>query len=225
VQVAVLLSQPAMLKGPHSTFQFYSGALLSNGVLGHYFTRWSYVESCRAIGSPKLRNLQGLWWSSVEFASAIYIAIVVFLSWKGGRATRLLTAAALLSLAIGYKRSGALNEDLMCGSGGRYFFAFNVLIGLSLVIVSRHSTRMYSIAAQALVACSLISGIIDVKYIAIREHLPNWAQEVTTWRSDPDYRLSIRPDFWPGVKLTHERGKKDLPFDIYDTTIPGWQKR
>jgi len=225
VQFAVLLSQPGILDGPHSTFRFYSGAVLSNGVLSHFFTRWSYIESCRAIGSPKLRNLQVLWWSSVELASAIYIAVVVFLSWKGGRAARLLTAAALLSLAIGFKRSGALNEDLMCGSGGRYFFAFNVLIGLSLVLVSQHTTRMYSIAAQALVACSLISGIIDVKYIATQEHLPNWAQEVSTWRADPDYRLSIRPDYWPGLKLTRERGNRDLPFDIYDTTIPGWQKR
>jgi hypothetical protein len=225
VQAAVLLSQPEILHGPHSTFQFYFGAILSNGVLAHFFTRWSYVESCRALGSPKLRNLQELWWSSVEFASAIYIALVVFLSWKGGRATRLLTSAAIVSLAIGFKRSGALNEDLMCGSGGRYFFVFNVLIGLGLVLISRNASRMYSVIGQVLVVCSLVSGLIDVKYIATRQHLPTWAQEVASWRSDPDYRLRIRPNYWPGVKLTREFGNKDLPFDIYDTTLPGWRNR
>jgi hypothetical protein len=47
-----------------------------------------------------------------------------------------------------------------------------------------------------------------VKFIATRPHFPIWAQEVVYW-----------------VQLTREHGDKDLPANIYDTTVPGWQDR
>lgn len=225
VQAVIQFPSAISANAPHSTLQFSAGALLSFGVLDHFFTRWSYMEACKAVGSPKLRDWQGLWWLSVECASAVYLAAVLFLSWKGGRAARLLAGAAVLSLAVSFKRSGALDMDLMCGSGGRYFFIFNVLIGLSLVLVTRHAAGLYSLAARVLVFCCLVSGLLDVQRIATRPHLPIWSQEIGAWRADPDYRVKIRPDYWPDLKLAREPGDQRLPADIYDTTNPGWRDR
>ncbi len=226
VQTAVVLAAPGGLRGPHSTLRFSAGALLSFGVLDHFFTGWSYVEACKAVGSPKLEHWRDLWWLSVEWGSALYVAGVLFLSWKGGRAARLLAAAAMLSLAVSFKRSGALDMDLMCGSGGRYFFIFNVLIGLSLLLVTRQATGMYALAARVLVFCSLVSGVLDAKRISTQLHSPIWSEEVASWRGDPQYRLRIRArDDWPGVKLTREPGNRDLPAGIYDTLNPDWRER
>ena len=161
----------------------------------------------------------------MEGASALYLAGMLLLSWKGGRAARLLAAAAMLSIAVSFKRGGVLDYDLMCGSGGRYFFIFNVLIGLSLVLTAYHAAGMYRRVARVLVAGSLLAGILDVKYIATRPHLPIWSQEVAAWRADPDYRLQLRPVYWPDLKLTRAPGGRDLPAGIYDTTNPGWQDR
>jgi hypothetical protein len=223
-QLAVVLAQ-GELHSPHSTLQFSSGALLSIGALWHFLGGWSHVEACKAVGSPKLQGWRDLWWAGVEGASALYLAGMLLLSWKGGRAARLLVAAAMLSVAVSFKRGGVLDYDLMCGAGGRYFFIFNVLIGLSLVLTARQAAGTYRLAARVLVVCSLLAGILDVKYIATRPHLPIWSQEVAAWRADPDYRLQLRPDYWPDLKLTREPGGRDLPAGIYDTTNPGWRDR
>ena len=225
VQLAVVLAQPGGLHGAHSTLQFSSGALLSIGATYHFLGGWSHVEACKAVGSPKLQGWRDLMWAGVEGASALYLAGMMLLSWKGGRAARLLAAAAMLSIVVSFKRGGVLDYDLMCGAGGRYFFIFNVLIGLSLLLTAYNAAGMYRLAARVLVACSLIAGILDVKYIATRPHLPIWSQEVAAWRADPNYRLQLRPDYWPDLKLTREPGGRDLPAGIYDTTNPGWQDR
>jgi len=60
-----------------------------------------------------------------------------------------------------------------------------------------------------------------VKFIATRPHLPIWSQEVATWRADPDYRLQLRPDYWPNLKFDARTRRRDLPAGIYDTTNPG----
>jgi hypothetical protein len=224
-QLVVVLAQPGGLHGGHSTLQFSSGALLSIGALHHYLGGWSHVEACKAIGSPRLQGWRDLWWAGVEGASALYLAGILLLNWKGGRAARLLAAAAMLSVVVSFKRGSVLDYDLMCGAGGRYFFIFNVLIGLSLLLTAYHAAGKYRLAARVLVACSLFAGILDVKYIATRPHLPVWSQEVSVWRSDPDYRLQLRPDYWPDLKLTREPGGRPLPAGIYDTTNPGWQDR
>src|ERR1035441_23080 len=121
VQLAVVLAQPGGLSDAHSTLRFSSGALLSIGALWHFLGGWSHVEACKAVGSPKLQGWRDLWWAGVEGASALYLAGTLLLSWKGGRAARLLVAAAMLSVAVSFKRGGVLDYDLMCGAGGRYF--------------------------------------------------------------------------------------------------------
>jgi len=223
-QLAVVLAQGGE-HGAHSTLRFSSGALLSIGAMWHFLGGWSHIEACKAVGSPKLQGWRDLWWVSVEGASALYVAGMMLLSWKGGLAARLLAAAAMLSVAVSFIRGGALDYDLMCGAGGRYFFIFNVLISLSLVLTAYHAAGVYRLAARVLVVGSLFAGILDVKYIATRPPLPVWSQEVAKWRADPDYRLQLRPVYWPDLKLTREPGGRDLPAGIYDTTNPGWQDR
>ena len=116
----------------------------------------------------------------------------------------------------------------MCGSGGRYFFIFNVLVGLSLVLTARHAAGGYLAGGAhvlvVLVRCCRGFSMLS-KAIATRGHLPIWSQEVAVWRADPDYRLQIRPGAWPDLTLTREPGGRNLPAGIYDTTNPGWQDR
>jgi len=64
----------------------------------------------------------------------------------------------MLSVAVSFKRGGVLDYDLMCGAGGRYFFIFNVLIGLSLLLTAYRAAGMYRQAARVLVVCSLLAG-------------------------------------------------------------------
>ncbi len=225
VQALVILTQPRDFHGTHSTLRFYAGALLSNGVMDHFFTSWSYVEVCKAVGSPKLRNLQELFWLAVEGASALYLAVTAWLAWRSGRAARLMAAAALLSLAASFSRSLVVNMDLMCGSGGRYFVIFNILTGLSLVLVSQNTRGLSALAARVLLACCLWSGARELEYIAIHPHLPVWSQQVAAWRADPARGIAVRPGYWPDVKLTREPGNQDLPANIYDTNQPGWRDR
>ena len=225
VQAMVLLTQPRDFHGTHSTLRFYAGALLSNGVMDHYFTASSYVEVCKAVGSPKLRNLQELWWLSVEGASALYLAVTGWLAWKSGWAARLLAAAALLSLAASFSRSLVVDMDLMCGSGGRYFVIFNILLGLSLVLVSRNTAGVVAWTARVLIACCLYSGARELEFIAIHPHLPVWSGEVARWRGDSQYGLQLRPGDWPDVQLTPQPGNKHLPANVYDTNVPGWRDR
>ena len=225
VQVAAVLTQPQVLHVPGISLRFSAGALFAFGVVDHFFSGWSYVEACKATTTPKLEQWRDLWWLGVECASGAYVAGMLFLSWKGGRAARLLAAAAVVSVVVGFKRGGILGFGLMCGSGGRYFFIFNLLIGLSLVLTARHAAGMYARAARVLVACSLLSGLLDVKSIATRPHLPVWSQEVAAWRANPNYRLQVRPPEWPPVRLMREPGDQDLPAGIYDTTNPDWMER
>lgn len=225
VEAAVLLAQPQNFQGGHSTLRFYAGALLSNGVLDHFFTSWSYVEVCKAVGSPKLRNLQELFWLSLEAASALYLLATSWMAWKSGWAARMLAAAAILSLVASFSRSLITDYYLMCGSGGRYFVIFNILLGLSLVLVARNPNRIYAWTARALLACCLWSGLREVPGIAQRPHLPVWSQQVAAWRLDPNHKLETRPILWPPVKLTAQPGNQNLPAAIYDTNIPGWRDR
>jgi hypothetical protein len=223
-QVPALLPQAQIFYGPHSAFHFYSGAIVANGMLAHFFTHWSYVESCKAIGSPKLYDLQTWLWVGLELASGLYIAAVVVLAWRGGRAAKLLVLAALLSLAVSFRRNGALNDDLMCGSGGRYFFIFNLLVGLSLVLVWQSGLRLRSVVSCALLICCLVSGALDLRR---NDQWPRlvWSQQVAYWEADPDYKLRIRPSGWPELKLASEPGNKKLAANVYDTTTPGWEDR
>jgi hypothetical protein len=113
----------------------------------------------------------------------------------------------------------------MCGSGARYFFIFNLLTGLGLVIVQSRTSGFAAGAARALVILSLLCGILDVISIAKSPRSPIWSQEVALWRDDPSHRLQIGPGAWPGVRLTPQPGNKVLPTNIYDSTIAGWQDR
>jgi hypothetical protein len=225
VQAVVLLTRTGTFEGAHSTLRLYAGALLSNGVMDHFFTWSSYVEVCKAVGSPKLKNLQELFWLSVEGASALYLVVTCWLAWKSGRAARLLAGAALVSLAASFSRSLVVNFDLMCGSGGRYFVIFNILLGLSLVLAGRNTAGVPAWTARVLIACCLYSGARELEFIAIRPGLPVWSEEVARWRADPQYGLKLRPGYWPDVRLTREPGNKDLPANIYDTNVPGWRDR
>ena len=180
---------------------------------------------CRAVGSAKLLQWQGAWWLGVEVAAVFYVVGLLLLLWKGGYAGRLLGSAAVLSLVLCLARGGALDYELMCGSGARYFFTFNLFTGLGLVLVASQATGKVALAARFLVVCSLISGALDLTYLAKVPHSPVWGDEVVLWRADPQHRLRIGPGLWPGVRLTPQYGEQKLPANIYDSTSPGWQDR
>jgi hypothetical protein len=226
VQATVLYFQPGMLLGPHSTLAFYSGAVVSNGVLAHFFTPTSFQEACAALGSPSVAGWRGLWWLGMEAGAAIYLGAAALFSAKAGRAGRLLCTAAIFSLALGFKRNGAINEELMCGSGGRYFFAFNLLVGLMLLVFWTRKVPRWSTAAGVLIAGAIVSGALELRVDGWwKWHEPIWADQVAAWRVDPARAVQIRPGYWPGVKLTPRPGNNALPPSIYDTTKPGWREK
>jgi len=224
VQCAVLYSQPRMLHGPHSTFGFYSASVVGTGMLEHFFTRTSLQEACKVVGSPKIAAWRGLFWLVMEVGAALVVATLLFVSVVAGRSVRLLIWAGLIVLTIGFKRSGAIDLDLMCGSGGRYFFAFNILASLSLLLLWQRRLPRWSALAAVLIAGSILSGLLELN---LMEEItgPVWSNEVAAWRADPQYQLQLRPGYWPGLKLTAQPGNKSLPSGIYDTTNPGWEEK
>lgn len=225
LQGAAVLSGPGATVGRHSTFAFFSGAFLVNGPLSQFFTRWAGQKMCHTVGSAKLLHWQSVWWLGVELAAVFCVIGLLFLLWKGKTAPRLLGSAAVLSLLLCLARGGALDYELMCGSGARYFFTFNLFIALGLVLVSLQATGKTALAARFLVVCSLVSGALDLTYLATVPHSPVWGQEVELWRADPEHRLRIGPGAWPGIKLTPQHGEQNLPANIYDSTTAGWQDR
>lgn len=224
VQVMVLYFQPWILHGPHSTFGFYSGALLAFGVLGHFFTYAAHAKACAAIGSTKLEHWRDLWWAGVSAGAIVYAGFILFLSARAGRSAKLLVGAAFLSLAVSFKRSGAIDSDLMCGSGGRYFFIFNVLVGFALLLVRSKKLGWKSQVAAVMIAACVVSGAMDVRVRWRRPHVPDWQEQVAHWRTDHRHPIELRPG-WPGLKLAAVPRQEGLPPDIYDSTEPGWQDR
>lgn len=227
LQAAVVLRQ--LRATQHSSITYVAGSLLTQGLLAQFGTRWSAAEVCKAVGSPRIAHLQTAFWWAIRIAAVGYLAAVLLFTARAGRAARLLALAAMLSLLVTLTHAGAVDYDLMCGSGARYFFSFNLFVGLALVVLqfgpeTSHDGKRKA-AARILVACSLVSGATDVAYALRAPHPPLWAQEVRAWRADPMHRIRIGPGDWPGIRLTPHPEDLALPADIYDSTRPGWQER
>ena len=206
--------------------RLFAAAFLINGPLPQFFSHWSAAEACKAIGSPKLAGHQTAMWLGIEGAAGLYLLGVFALAAAGGRAAaRLLAMGALVGLGLAVVRGGNMGADLICGSGARYFFTFNLFLGLALVLVAAGAKDWKGRVAGVLVACSLVSGVLDVWYLLGLPHGPVWRTEVSLWRADPDHRLRIGPGGWPGIRLTVGHADAKLPFAVYDSTQPGWRER
>jgi hypothetical protein len=215
-----------MTAGSGSTARYFAASVLANGPVHQFLGLPSLVEMCRAVGSPKLQHWQTAWWSALEVSAVLYLIALGLLVWKRGWATRALGTIATLTLVLVEVRGGALNYDLMCGVGAHYFYVFDLLSALALLLVAFDSSKVLSRAMIPLVAATVICGLVDLSYFAREPNDSIWSQEVAKWRTDPDYRPRIAPGYWPGVKITKTPGNSTgLPFEIYDSTVAGWQER
>jgi hypothetical protein len=205
----------------HSSLLFLSGAYLINGPVSQFFTSWSGHVGCRVLMSPLLVR-----WSSILWILAVVAAVAAFfflarLLVRGGRASRLSGAIALVSLVVGLMGALPRNESLMCGSGARYFFLFNLFVGLGLVCALKTKWRVTGSVPRGLalmLGCILISGIYDDVTLWTRPpFLWDWQTEVAHWRADPTYEIRIAPEYWPELVLTRNHANADLPAYIYDS--------
>lgn len=223
VQACTVYSQPR--PSSHSSLAFLAGALLTQGPIGQFASRWSAAEVCKATGSPKIAPIAPLFWFAIEMTAVAYLSAIVSVSARMGRAVRTVSLAATLSVALALTHAGALNYDLMCGAGAHYFFVFDLLVALEFVLLSFAARSPLRGLARLLVVCALLSGSVDLTYAMRLRGPAAWQDEVRLWRADPAHRLRIGPGDWPGIRLTRRHANRDLPANIYDSTQPGWEDR
>lgn len=223
IQAIAVFSQHRV--SPHSSAALLAGSILAEGPLSQFATRWSAAEFCKVSGSPRILPFAAPFWLGVGATALAYLVAILAFGSRDGRPARLLSVAAIFSLVLSLSHAGAVNYDLMCGSGAHYFFTFNLLLGFALVCLSFSGPHYLARAAQVLIACSILSGAADVLYLLRMPHAPDWHREVQLWRADPEHRIRIGPGGWPGIRLTPEHANLSLPARIYDSTQPGWQDR
>ena len=215
-----------MTAGSLSKASYFAGSVLANGPVHQFLGLRSLIEMCRAVGSPKLQHWQTVWWSTLEVGAVLYMITFCLLLWKQGWVTRALGTVAILTLVLVEVRGGAVNSDLMCGAGPHYFYVFNLLSALALLLVAFNSSKVLSRAMIPLIAAVVLSGLVDLYYSVGHHDRPIWSQEIAKWRADPDYRPRILPNTWPGVRIARTPGDSSgLPFEIYDSTVAGWEER
>lgn len=211
---------------PHSTLKFVMGAFLINGPIAQFLTRWSGNIGCREMLSPRFQRWDNERWFAAESAAGLCIAIWLWIVWKGGLATRLLGAMAALSLIVSLSGALPANVQLMCGSGGRYFFLLNAFAGLGLILLAQERTQgRTALFARILVVCLLLSGWIDAGFGTRYVYVADWSQEVSLWRRDPQHKLRIAPEFWPAVTLAPQHDNANLPVWIYDSNTSRYVER
>jgi hypothetical protein len=112
-----------------------------------------------------------------------------------------LCAGALTMMAFSY--FGALGGQINLLSiyfGGRYYYAPQVLVGLTLLGVARAGPAIAQIPAAALVGWLLLVGIHDYRHARSETAAgPSWRDQIAHWRTDPDAATVL----WPSTFQIH----------------------
>lgn len=125
------------------------------------------------------------------------------------RDVRWLCAGALTIMVLSY--FGALGGQrtlLNIYFGGRYAFAPQALLGLTLLGVARTGPAVARTLATALVGWLLLVGIHDYRHV--RPDMaggPSWRDQIVHWRRDPDASIVL----WPPTFRIHLGPISGLP--------------
>ena len=92
-----------------------------------------------------------------------------------------------------YGALGTKTDLLVPYFGQRYYYAPQVLLGLTLLGIAR-SRQLANQLAAVMVGWLLVSGV--VQYTSVHPYMgygPSWRGEIAQWRNDPSHRIVLWP--------------------------------
>lgn len=110
------------------------------------------------------------------------------------REVRWLCAVTLTMMVLSYFGAIGGQDLLTIYPGGRYYYAPQILLGLTLLGFARTGPLFGRMLATGVVSWLLLVGIRDYRSVnAVMAHGPSWRDQVTSWRIEPGRPITLWP--------------------------------
>lgn len=157
----------------------------------------SYVFSNCLVDFFKQGGL-GVPLTAFAFFSAAILFFVFLAKGVAAKERRIFPAAFFILTFVSV--CAAVGEKwliIFAGSGGRYFWAPNVIL-LILVLARIHRGSCWgSRLATVMLAIALVWGVTDYRHTACYcRNCPSWRDEVEVWKKNPRHKMVIWPEGW-----------------------------